>query len=221
MTDYKGRPSLTNKAALVTDIGSPMGYAVAEALVKAGARVHGVNANHDQCVDQINCLRQWGKASGHVADLRNAMSTLQLARLVNEELPQLHLVVSTVRIAEASDAADLIREVSQGNVEILGELAFIQELLPALRVASTVAVPARVVLVGDFSHSPTQLKPATRTKEIATRLAEHRVNLNLIDLGLVNGATESAAAFFVLSALMGLLSSDASAQKVEIEGFLH
>lgn len=221
MMDYGNLPDFTDKVVLVTDTDSLMGYAIAEALVNSGACVYGVSAHHDQCAEQVKNLRPLGKASVHVADLRNGMAALQLAHLINEELPQLHLLVSIARIAENSAATDLLRGISQGGTEILGEMAFVQELLPTLRAASIPAEPARVVLVGDFSQSPVQLKLGRQAKEIAARLAEQRVNLNLIDLSLVEGTTESAASFFVLSALTGLLSAGASGRKGDAEGLLH
>lgn len=221
MTDSGSLPDFTDKAVLVTGIDSPIGYAIAEALVRSGARVHCVSGHHDQCREKIKNLRRSGKASGHVADLRNGTAAIQLAHQINEELPQLHLVVSTDRIAENSAPTDLLRGIGQGGVEILGEMAFVHELLPTLRAAGTAAAPARVVLVGNLSQSTIHQKLGTQAKEVATHPSEQRVSLDFIDVSLVDVRAESVASFFVLSALNELLSTGSSVRQRDVEGPFH
>ena len=205
MGAHEERFSLAGKVALVTDMASPLGQAIAEALVRAGAHVHGVNADHDQCVAQVNALRRWGGASGHAVDLRNGMAALRLARLLNEELPRLHLVVSTSRIAAAVPAATFIPETSSETAELLGELAFVQELLEVLKTGASAEDRARVVLVGQFSEAMNRQSLERQAKESAARLASHHVDLNLIDLRSPPTSAQTPSILLVVAALKGYL----------------
>lgn len=216
MNDHEDVLSVAGKVALVTDMASPMGYAIAEALVKAGAQVHGVNPDHDRCAEQVRTLRRWGKASGFVVDLRNGMSAAQLAHLINEELPRLHLVVSTSRIAVNESSENLIPGIASDRTELLGEMAFVQDLLGALSAAGSAVDPARVVLVGQFSSAERGERPEMRAGEAVMRLGRQNVNLNLIDIRPSANASMAPVISSVLSALMGFLSSSAAQRRGEI-----
>ncbi len=216
MNDHDDVLSVAGKVALVTDMESPLGYAIAEALVKAGAQVHGVNPDHDRCAEQVRTLRRWGKASGFVVDLRNGMSATQLAHLINEELPRLHLVVSTSRIAVNESTESLIPGMPSDRAELLGEMAFIQDLFGVLSAAGSAVDPARVVLVGQFSSAERGERLESLAREAAMRLGGQYVNLNLIDIRSSASASQAPVISSVLSALMGFLSSGAAQRRGEI-----
>lgn len=192
MIDHESSFGLTNKVALVTDIESPSGYAIAKALVKAGAQVHGVSSQHEICARRINRLRRWGMATGHVVDLRSGVAALQFAYQFNEELPRLHILISNFRIAPNSSVRKHLSRTSVGPVEILAEMALVQELLGSLRDAGTTSDPARVVLVGTFLGDAEQSvvgipqdggtqRLGAYARNVSNRLKQHRVNFSFFE----------------------------------------
>ena len=65
---------------------------------------------------------------------------------------------------------------------MLGELAVIDDLVDPLWRASTVADPARVVLLGDFTQATSADLLKKNSRLLAARLLEHRVNFNMVDV---------------------------------------
>jgi NADP-dependent 3-hydroxy acid dehydrogenase YdfG len=224
MSDHERIVDLTHKVALITDIESLSGYAIAKALVKAGAQVHGVSPHHDICSRRIKRLRRWGMAMGHVVDLRNGAAALQFAYQLNEELPRLHVLISNCRIALGSSMQNLFALASAGRVEVLGEMVLIQELLGSLRDAATTSDPARVVLVGTlFGDVEPSVDGASEgggaqrfgayARNVATRLKEHRVNVSIFEPGMnqKRGAGGASGRVRAASMLLEHLSSGAIA----------
>ena len=198
---------MVGKTALITDMASPMGWAVAGALVRAGAHVHGVNPDHDECIRQVRHLRRSGNASGYVVDLREGTRALHFADLIREQVKRVHLVVSNARVALKPELGRATAPAGAAGAPILGELALIQGLLDVLDDEDSAADPACVILVGSFGLTvPPRLKDVVAS--FADRLADRRVNFNVINLVSLPGEEEHSGCPVLIDAIVACLRPD-------------
>lgn len=182
MTNIDSQLNLNGKEILVTDMASPQGYALAEQLVRAGANVHAVNPDHDACVRQAIALRQHGKASGYAVDLQQGIASQHFSEMLRNQIDRLHGVISNVRVGVENRILKASLSTGVELDELLGELAIIDDLVDPLWRASTVADPARVVLLGDFTQATSADLLKENSRLLAARLLEHRVNFNMVDV---------------------------------------
>lgn len=213
-TDIKG------KVALVTDIANPLGFAIAEQLVKAGAIVHVVNPDHRRCLDQVHELAKSGAAFGHVVNLQDGLAAMQFAYQLNEEVSSLDIIVSNCRIASVPALA-AVGKPTTSPFETLGELALVQELMDGLRQGASESDPARVVLVGSFENvtgDGRHKSLAAHAQDVAARLKGHRVALNLIQAAATahDNDQPSTNGLAVVSAVLAYVSASASQRYGEL-----
>lgn len=221
---------LSGKVALVTSTADELGFQLARTLVQAGAHVHLVNPGHRDCMRQTDLLRGVGTATGHVVDLQSGIALMHFARLIVEEVPRLNILVSNARIARPEGSTALFDQSVLEKYEILGDLCLAQELVPSLRDGSTVADPARVILVGQFEKLRAPRPPSTKravarkpagtvthpyAEGIAQRFLEQRINLNFIDLAS-RSADAALASESVCQSLLWLSSVGAVRVRGEV-----
>lgn len=229
MEHETGSVNLTGKVALVTSIATFAGFEIAKMLVMAGAVVHVVDPDHERNRAQLGELRKLGKAIGHVVDLQDAYTVAHFGHLLFEQLPELHILVCNERIASSTTSSAVFAESILEQYGLFGDLCLVHDLLDCLSAASTVAEPARVVVVGDFTglgEAGNEQQPAAKklptlshAKGIAQRFVANRVNVNFIDLGHDGGADPSESKD-LLRQLRFFLSAAAVQTRGEVAQFV-
>ena len=217
MTNVDGQLSLKGKEILVTDMASPQGYALVEQLVRAGAHVHAVNPDHDACVSQVAALRKYGRASGYPVNLQIGLVAMHFSEMLRDQVHQLHGVISNVRVGVERRIPQSSLSVGVELGELLGELVLIDDLVDVLWNTSTVIDPARVVLLGEFTHvTPVDLLER-HSHLLAARLLDHRVNFNMVDVRGLNTSVLSGneGSSNLISTICNYFSSEASLRRGE------
>jgi NAD(P)-dependent dehydrogenase (short-subunit alcohol dehydrogenase family) len=90
--------NLANKLALISGSTAGIGYAIAEALIREGARVIINGRSRKSVNDALSRLKVHGDAIGLAADLSTASAAEQLAK----EFPDVEILINNLGIFEPS-----------------------------------------------------------------------------------------------------------------------
>ncbi|MEX2285207.1 MAG: SDR family NAD(P)-dependent oxidoreductase [Gemmatimonadota bacterium] len=190
--DYHSRVPMIGKTVLVTGVGNPgqVGYALAEAFVKAGARVVAVDVS-----DRVEELaRQLGSDTiGLRADLTNPVDVETLLHAVHERCGALHAVVNAAGgLSVIKPLAETSREEWQREIQRNGDTAFLINTiaLPLLResrgcivnFASPAGIRAQPRL-GAYSAAKAAVVALTRALAIEEK---QQVRVNAIAPGMID-----------------------------------
>lgn len=186
--------SVSGKMALVTGGATGIGRMIAEALVRAGARVLIVSRKGDACEDvarELNGLGAPGSAEGFAGDVGTEAGVMALADGVRERTSALHILVNNAGKSwgEPLDVFPYKAWESVFSVNVAGLFTLTQQLLPLLQAAASDEDPARVVNLGsvmgalpmgDRAYSYAASKAAVHhlTRILAKELAGRRITVN-------------------------------------------
>jgi NAD(P)-dependent dehydrogenase (short-subunit alcohol dehydrogenase family) len=183
--DYNARVPMIGKTVLVTGVGHPgqVGYALAEAFIKAGARV--VVVDRSDRVEQL--AAQLGSDTiGLRADLTSTSDVEALVLAIRERCGALHAVVNAAGgLTVIKPLAETSAEEWQRELQINSETAFLisKTALPLLResggsivnFASPAGIRAQAGM-GAYSAAKAAVVALTRALAIEEKLQGVRVN---------------------------------------------
>src|SRR5579862_9689528 len=86
--------SLTGKTALVTGASQGIGRMIAEAYVKAGARVYITSRKREACTEAALALSAFGRCEALPGDLSNLSEIARIADLIKQGAGKLHILVN-------------------------------------------------------------------------------------------------------------------------------
>ena len=173
---------LTGKLALVTGSTAGIGYAIAEALVREGARVI-VNGRSresvDEAVSRLNAMSP-NSASGFAADLSAAAATDELAR----QFPAIEILVNNLGIFEPAAFEDITDADWERffQVNVLSGIRLARLFLPAMKRANW----GRIIFIS--SESGVQI-PAEMIHYGMTKTAQLAVSRGLAEAVAGTGIT--------------------------------
>lgn len=186
-----------DKSVLVTGGTRGIGLAIAEAFVKAGARVYICSRDQDACSNAASKLREYGLCESLPCDVTDAQQRQRLAGFLAEKERSLNVVVNN---AGAVWAAPLAEYPESGwdkvfNLNVRGTFFMIKELVPLLEQAGTPEDPARIINIGSMNvvrlpQHETYAYPASKaalhhlTQHLASKLAAKHITANVIAPGL-------------------------------------
>jgi NAD(P)-dependent dehydrogenase (short-subunit alcohol dehydrogenase family) len=190
--DYNLRVPMIGKTVLVTGVGNPgqVGYALADAFVKAGARVVAVDLS--ERVEQL--AQQLGSDTiGLRADLTNPTDVETLMHAIQERCGSLHAVVNAAGgLSVIKPLSETTREEWQREQQRNGESAFLinTAALPLLRetrgcivnFASPAGIRAQPRL-GAYSAAKAAVVALTRALAIEEK---QKVRVNAIAPGMID-----------------------------------
>jgi NAD(P)-dependent dehydrogenase (short-subunit alcohol dehydrogenase family) len=187
---------LTGKVALVTGGSRGIGRMIAEAYVRAGARVYVSSRKADACAETAAALSQHGTCIAVPADLSRSSELESLTAALREREPALHILVNN---AGATWGAALETFPEEGwervmNVNLKSVFFLIQKLLPLLDRAGTVEDPSRVINVGSvdgtrvspfetYSYMASKAGLHHLSRSLAERLARRHITVNVLAPG--------------------------------------
>jgi NAD(P)-dependent dehydrogenase (short-subunit alcohol dehydrogenase family) len=186
---------IRGKTALVTGGTRGIGLMIAEAYVRAGARVYVSSRKAEAVAETARALSELGECIGIPADLSTEAECRRLADEVASREPALHVLVNNAGatwgapIDEYDDAAwDRVLDLN-----VKGVFHLTRFLRPQLEAASTDDDPARVINVGSidgihvpimetYAYSSAKAAVHQLTRHLAKRLAP-KVTVNAIAPG--------------------------------------
>jgi citronellol/citronellal dehydrogenase len=91
---FLAQNTFAGKTALVTGGGSGIGYAIAEQLLRAGAKVYIASRKEDKLQKAVEKLRELGDCQYAVCDIRESQQSKDLAEKIKAESSRLDLLVN-------------------------------------------------------------------------------------------------------------------------------
>jgi NAD(P)-dependent dehydrogenase (short-subunit alcohol dehydrogenase family) len=190
--------SLQGKVAVVTGGSRGIGEMIARGYVAAGVRVYISSRKADACQRLADELSELGTCVPVPADLSTPEGARQLADVVAEREPEVHVLVNN---AGASWGAPLDEYPVDGfdkvmDLNVRGVFLLTQALAPQLRAAATPDDPARVINVGSidggfhvppyeaYAYSASKAAVHQLTRHLGRFLAADHVTVNAIAPGL-------------------------------------
>jgi NAD(P)-dependent dehydrogenase (short-subunit alcohol dehydrogenase family) len=188
---------VAGKRVLVTGGSRGIGQSMAEALVKAGARVYICSRDAAACETVAQELRRHGHCVALPADLSSTQGRRGLAEQFGRHETAMDVLVNN---AGALWSAPLAEYPETGwdkvfDLNVKGVFFLIQALLPVLEAAATAENPARIINVGSINalripnhetYAYTASKAALHnlTRHLASQLAPRHITANVIAPGL-------------------------------------
>ena len=191
---------LNGKVALVTGGSRGLGEFIAEALVKSGARVY-ISSRKAAVCDAIAAeLSQYGDCVSLPFDLGELAGVEGLAAALREREQHLDILVNN---AGATWGAPLDEFPESGwdrvmDLNVKSVFFLTQKLLPQMKLAATVAQPARIINIGsiagnhagrtgtNYSYVASKAAVQHLTRMLAAQLGPHNVTVNAIAPGPFN-----------------------------------
>jgi len=188
---------LSGKSALVTGGSRGIGRAIAEAFVRAGARVYICSRNERSCEETAGALSTFGTCIALPSNIATDEGRQQLASKLKARESSLNVLVNN---AGAIWTAPLAEYPESGwdkvfDLNVKGSFFLIKELVNLLEAAATPDNPSRIINVGSidaFRIPPHEsyAYPASKaalhqlTRQLAATLAPRHITANVIAPGL-------------------------------------
>jgi NAD(P)-dependent dehydrogenase (short-subunit alcohol dehydrogenase family) len=187
---------LSGKVALVTGGSRGLGEFMAEALVRAGARVYVSSRKAEACEAVASDLSRYGECLSLPFDLASLEAVQDLAQAISAREPALHVLVNNAGATWGAPLDDFPEsgwdKVMDLNVKSVFFLT--QKLLPLLRKAASPADPARIINVGsiagtnpgggdNYSYKASKAAVHHLTRMLAGRLGPENITVNAIAPG--------------------------------------
>jgi len=188
---------LSDISVLVTGGSRGIGSAIAEAFVRAGARVYICSRDAGNCTMIAAELAEFGKCVALPCDLASQGDRKRLVEQLAKYEPSLNVLVNN---AGTIWTAPLEEYPESGwdkvfNLNVRGVFFLIKELVPLLSAAASVNNPSRIINVGSIdafriapheSYAYAASKAALHhlTRMLAKRLAVRHITVNVIAPGL-------------------------------------
>jgi NAD(P)-dependent dehydrogenase (short-subunit alcohol dehydrogenase family) len=185
------------KRVLITGGSRGIGQSIAEAFVKAGARVYICARDAALCDEVALSLRAHGHCVAMPADLASGAGRRKLAEELGRQEKALDVLINN---AGALWAAPIAEYPEAGwdkvfDLNVKGAFFLVQALLPLLEAAATPDDPARIINVGSINalripqhetYAYTASKAAVHhlTRHLASQLASRHITANVIAPGL-------------------------------------
>ncbi|HOV03788.1 MAG TPA: SDR family NAD(P)-dependent oxidoreductase [Kaistiaceae bacterium] len=199
MDFLNGLFGLSGRVALVTGGATGIGRMIAEALVRAGARVLIASRKGAACeavAAELNALGAPGSAEGFAGDVASEAGVADLAAEVRRRTDRLDILVNNAGRSwgEPLERFPFAAFEKVMSVNVAGLFTLTRDLLPLLEAAAGEASPARVVNIGsvmgsrpigDGAYSYAASKAAVHhlTLILAKELADRRITVNAIAPG--------------------------------------
>ncbi len=188
--------SIRGKIAVITGGSSGIGLMVAEAYVRAGARVYISSRKKDVCDSVAIELGKNGECISIPADVATAAGRSHLVAELAKRETSLHVLVNNAGTNWGAPVdtypEDGFRKVTALNTEAVFFLS--QALLPLLSAAGSAEDPARIINIGsidglrvpsvdNFAYSASKAAVHHMTRVLAVRLGERHITVNAVAPG--------------------------------------
>jgi len=188
---------VSGRSVLITGGSKGIGAAIAEAFVRAGARVYICSRDESRCTQVADELRRFGTCVALSCNVASRADRQRLVENLQRHESSLNILINNAGTIWTAPLADYPEsgwdKVFDLNVK--GLFFLIQELVPMLAAAATAENPSRIINVGSidgFRIPPHEsyAYPASKaalhqlTRQLASRLAARHITANVIAPGL-------------------------------------
>ncbi|NMG41675.1 SDR family oxidoreductase [Chelativorans sp. ZYF759] len=186
---------ISGKVAVVTGGANGLGRMIAEGLVDAGATVYITSrkqADAEGAAEQM-FARGRGRCIGLTADLSTPEAAADLARVVSEREPKVHILVNNAGRTWGAPLESFPDKAWPGVLAVNVQTPFtlVRELLPALRNAANADDPARIINIGSvagaaaerlsaYSYAASKAAIHHLSKVLAADLASDSITVNAL-----------------------------------------
>ena len=197
---------VAGRRVLITGGSRGIGQSMAEAFVKAGARVYICSRDAAACDAVVQELKPHGHCVALPADLSSAQGRQGLAQELGRHESALDVLINN---AGALWAAPIAEYPESGwdkvfDLNVKGTFFMVQAMLPLLEAAASADNPARIINVGSINalripqhetYAYTASKAAVHnlTRHLASQLARRHITANVIAPGLFPSKMLSAS----------------------------
>lgn len=189
----------TGKVVLVTGGATGIGRMIAEAFVRAGARVLIASRKADACeraADALNAMGATGSAEGFHGDAASAEGVAALVEQVRSRTARLDVLVNNAGRSWGAPYDDFPFEAWQRvmDLNVAGLFTLTRDLQDLLRAGATAQAPARVINLGSvmgsaplagqsWSYAASKAAVHHLTRILAKELAPSHITVNAIAPG--------------------------------------
>jgi NAD(P)-dependent dehydrogenase (short-subunit alcohol dehydrogenase family) len=188
--------SIRGKTAVVTGGTRGIGLMIAEAYVRAGAKVYVSSRKADVVAETEAALSKLGECIGIPADLSTEDECRRLASEISGREDQVHILVNNAGATWGApiDEYDDVAFSKVLDLNVKGVFHLTKFLRPQLEAAATDDDPARVINVGSidgihvpaletYSYSASKAAVHQMTRVLAAKLAPQHIAVNAIAPG--------------------------------------
>jgi len=188
---------VANKAVLITGGSRGIGRAIAEAFVKAGARVTVCSRDAQSCQETAAELSAFGSCNAMSCNVASDADRKRLAAEYGQREGRLDVLINN---AGALWAAPLAEYPESGwdkvfDLNVKGSFFLVKEFVPLLAAAATPEDPARLINVGSidgfhipahetYAYSSSKAALHQLTRHLAAQLASRHITANVIAPGM-------------------------------------
>jgi NAD(P)-dependent dehydrogenase (short-subunit alcohol dehydrogenase family) len=187
---------VAGKTVLITGGGRGIGKSIAEAFVKAGAKVYICSRSIETCQDTADELKAYGFCEAMACNISSKEGRAQFVANFNQREQRLDVLINN---AGALWAAPLEEYPEEGwdkvfDLNVKGMFFMVQALLPLLEASACHENPARIINVGSidgfhvpahetYAYSSSKAALHHLTKHLAAQLAARHITANIIAPG--------------------------------------
>jgi len=187
--------SLQGKVALVTGGSRGIGEMIAEALVRAGARVYIIARKTAECEATAERISAWGECLAVMADVKTTEGIQLLKSAIESKEDHLDILVNNAGTAWV-EPVDTFSERAWDHVmdlNVKSPFFVTQAFLPLLEAKAGPEDPSQVINIGSvagykgnssaFSYGPSKAAVHQLTRVLADELAPRHIHVNAIAPG--------------------------------------
>ena len=170
--------SIKGKIALITGGAQGMGYMIAEAMVKAGAKVYITSRKADICAASAQTLSEFGACIALPAGLDSPEAIVDLANRFKAHEQQLDILINNAGRTWGAPLESFPDKAWAPimAVNVQGPFTLIRELLPQLKKSGAVEAldPARVINIGSLAGK--LVEPLSAYSYVSSKAAIHHLS---------------------------------------------
>lgn len=188
---------VAGKSVLITGGSRGIGKAMAEAFVKAGARVYICSRDAQKCDEAAQSLQQFGACTSLPCNIASSEDRQRLIARLSEHEKSLNVLINN---AGAIWAAPLAEYPEAGwdkvfDLNVKGSFFMVKDLVPLLSAGGSASDPARIINVGSidafhvpghetYAYSSSKAALHHLTRHLASQLASRHITANIIAPGV-------------------------------------